>query len=132
MRNEHQFSALDRHAVLGGSDDGFPWFATQMLAMEASEVVRLRMEKFAHGDGDYEHEAQLMVTEKIFAAFEAARQCGSGRFTQVIPLRNRPLTSRDRALDVGPPTEAFADATAQSWLLIVDPSPTLITAPSGP
>ena len=25
--NEHPFSALDRHAVLTGSDDGFPWFA---------------------------------------------------------------------------------------------------------
>jgi hypothetical protein len=36
--NEHQFSALDRHAVLTGSDDGFPWFAGAMLALESSEV----------------------------------------------------------------------------------------------
>ena len=33
MMNE-SFSGLDRHAVLGGSDDGFPWFASAMLAME--------------------------------------------------------------------------------------------------
>jgi hypothetical protein len=71
MRNEHAFSALDRHAVLTGSDDGYPWYASQMLAVEAGEVVRLRMEKFAHGDADCEQEACLMVTEKIFAAFEA-------------------------------------------------------------
>jgi hypothetical protein len=89
MRNEHQFSALDRHAVLGGSDDGFPWFATQMLAMEASEVVRLRMEKFAHGDGDYEHEAQLMVSEKIFAAFEAGMSWLTGASASSIIGRYR-------------------------------------------
>ena len=48
--NRHHFSALDRHAVLSGSDDGFPWYAGTMLAVEASEVMRLRLEKFAHGD----------------------------------------------------------------------------------
>jgi hypothetical protein len=43
--NRHHFSALDRHAVLSGSDDGFPWYAGTMLAVEASEVVCLRLEK---------------------------------------------------------------------------------------
>lgn len=71
MRNEHTFSALDRHAVLTGSDDGYPWYAGSMLALEAGEVMRLRIEKFTHGDADCEQEACLMVTEKIFAAFEA-------------------------------------------------------------
>jgi hypothetical protein len=71
MMNDHSFSALDRHAVLSGSDDGFPWYASGMLALEASEVVRLRMEKFANGEADCEQEAQLMMIEKIFAAFEA-------------------------------------------------------------
>ena len=71
MRTEHSFSALDHHAVLGGSDDGLPWYASSMLALEAGEVVCLRLEKFAGGDRDCEHEAQLMVMEKIAAAFEA-------------------------------------------------------------
>ena len=71
MINDPRFSALDRHAVLTGSDDGFPWFASSMLALEASEVVRLRLEKFASGDEDAEHEARLMVSEKVAAAFEA-------------------------------------------------------------
>ena len=35
MNDHHSFSALDRHAVLTGSDDGFPWFADTMLAIEA-------------------------------------------------------------------------------------------------
>src|SRR6266699_1328042 len=65
------FSALDRHAVLSGSDDGFPWFASAMLAVEASEVVSLRLAKFAVHDEDSEREASLMVSEKILAAFEA-------------------------------------------------------------
>ena len=33
--NQHSFSALDRHAVMSGSDDGFPWYAGGMLALEA-------------------------------------------------------------------------------------------------
>ena len=71
MMNDERFSALDRHAVLSGSDDGFPWFAASMLALESGEVVRLRLEKLAYGDGDAEREAQLMVSEKVAAAFEA-------------------------------------------------------------
>jgi len=72
-------SALDRHAVLTQSDDGFPWFASAMLAMESGEVVRLRLEKFARGEADAGHEAHLMINEKIDAAFEAAASwfCGA-------------------------------------------------------
>ncbi|MGA7806866.1 hypothetical protein [Bradyrhizobium sp.] len=71
MMNESSSSAFDRNAVLTGSDDGFPWFAGVMLAFEAGEVVRLRLEKFASCDTDSEREARLMVSEKISAAFEA-------------------------------------------------------------
>ena len=49
-----------------------------MLAFESSEVVRMRLEKFAHCDDDAGHEAQLMVSEKIAAAFEAAANWLSG------------------------------------------------------
>ena len=69
---DDRFSALDRHAVLSGGDDGFPWYAASMLALESSEVVCMRLEKFAHRDQDLEQEARLMVSEKIAAAFEAA------------------------------------------------------------
>lgn len=89
MLDHNSFSALDRHAVLGGSDDGFPWYAGGMLALEASEVVRLRMEKFAHGDADCEQEARLMVIEKIVAAFEAGANLLAGASTSSIIGRYR-------------------------------------------
>jgi hypothetical protein len=89
MMNEHQFSSLDRHAVLSNSDDGFPWYASSMLALEAGEVVRLRMEKFADGNADCEHEAQLMVMEKIFAGFEACASWLTGASTSSIIGRYR-------------------------------------------
>ena len=76
--NEPCFSALDRHAVLTGANDSFPWFAGAMLALEASEVIRLRLEKFADGDEACEQEACLMVTEKIVAALQAGAQLLSG------------------------------------------------------
>ena len=89
MMNDHSFSALDRHAVLSGSDDGFPWFASAMLAVESAEVVRLRLEKFASDDGDAEEEACLMVSEKIVAAFEAAASWLAGATPAAIVGRYR-------------------------------------------
>lgn len=89
MMNEDAFSALDRHAVLTGSDDGFPWFATAMLGVECAEVVRLRLEKFAGHGEDAEQEACLMVSEKIAAAFEAAASWLSGATAAAIVGRYR-------------------------------------------
>jgi hypothetical protein len=43
-----------------------------MLAIESSGVVALRTMKLMSGDSDRFHEADLMVREKIAAAFEAA------------------------------------------------------------
>jgi hypothetical protein len=88
MMNE-RFSSLDRHAVLGGSDDGFPWDASAMLAAESCEVVRLRLTKFAGHDEDSEREASLMVSEKIFAAFEAGASWLAGASPASIITRYR-------------------------------------------
>ena len=84
-----RFSSLDRHAVVSGSDDGFPWFASAMLAMESCEVVSLRMAKFADHDADSEHEATLMVSEKIFAVFEAGANWLAGASPAAIIGRYR-------------------------------------------
>ena len=89
MSDHHSFSALDRHAVLGGSDNGFPWYAGPMLAVEASEVVRLRCEKLSHGDEAAGHEAMLMMSEKIAAAFEAAASLLAGATPAAIIQRYR-------------------------------------------
>jgi hypothetical protein len=89
MINDRHFSSLDRHAVLIGSDDGFPWYASAMLAVEASEVVRLRLNKFAQGGDDCESEAALMVTEKMVAVIETCASWFAGATAAVIIDRYR-------------------------------------------
>jgi len=61
------------------SDAGFPWLASAMLAFEACEVIHLRLAKLAIGDRDADHEARLMVSEKVDAMFEAGASmlCGA-------------------------------------------------------
>jgi hypothetical protein len=86
---DDRFSALDRHAVLSEGDDVFPWYAASMLAMESSEVVRMRLEKFAHCDDDAGQKARLMVSEKIAAVFEAAANWLSGATPAAIIDRYR-------------------------------------------
>jgi len=89
MMNQHQFSTLDRHAVLAGSNDGFPWFAGTMLALESCEVMRLRLKKFASGAVGAEEEIHLMVSEKLFAAFEASMSWLAGATAASIVGRYR-------------------------------------------
>jgi hypothetical protein len=89
MMDQHSFSCLDRHAVLTGSDDGFPWFASTMLAVESCEVVSLRLAKFANQDCDAEQEACLMISEKIIAAFEAGANWLAGAGPAAIVGRYR-------------------------------------------
>jgi hypothetical protein len=89
MLDHTSFSGLDRHAALSGSDDGFPWYAGAMLAVEAGEVVRLRLEKLSQGDEAAEREAVLMVSEKIAAAFEAAASWLAGATPAAIIHRYR-------------------------------------------
>ena len=60
------------------SDNGFPWFAGAMLAFEACEVIRLRLTKLAVADEEADREAQLMVSEKIDAMFEAGASLMAG------------------------------------------------------
>ncbi|WP_246739033.1 hypothetical protein [Bradyrhizobium aeschynomenes] len=60
------------------ADAEFPWFTAAMLAMEAGEVIRLRLEKFARGEADAVEEAELMVSEKMAAALEATARLMAG------------------------------------------------------
>lgn len=55
----------------------FPWYAATMLALESSDVIRLRVMTIAGGGDKAQHEVQLMVAEKISAFVEAAvNLCG--------------------------------------------------------
>ena len=100
--NEPSLSALDRHAVLTGANDSFPWFAGAMLAMEASEVIRLRLEKFAACDEDAEQEAQLMVTEKIVAALQVGASLLAGASpSAIIGLYRERVAANAKRLSAG-------------------------------
>ena len=76
-------------AFLADTDTGFPWLAGTMLAFESCEVIRLRLTKFAHADDDAEHEAQLMVSEKIDAMFEAGASLMAGASAATVIGRYR-------------------------------------------
>jgi hypothetical protein len=70
-------------------EDGFPWLAGAMLAFESCEVIRLRLTKFAGAGEDAEHEAHLMVSEKLDAAFEAGASLMAGATPAAIIGRYR-------------------------------------------
>jgi hypothetical protein len=89
MMNDPQLAAPDRRVVRSASDDGFPWFASTMLAIESCEVFRLRLEKFAKQEDGGGSEACLMVNEKIAAAFEATASLFAGATPAAIIDRYR-------------------------------------------
>jgi hypothetical protein len=47
-----------------------PWLTVLLLALESTEVIGLRVAKLARGGVDAEREAQMLVNEKIAAAFD--------------------------------------------------------------
>jgi hypothetical protein len=56
----------------------FPWHTIMMLAIESHGVVGLRLMKLASGGSDAQVEAELMLREKIDAAFEAGATLFAG------------------------------------------------------
>jgi hypothetical protein len=56
----------------------FPWHTIMMLAIESNGVVGLRLMKLASGGSDAQVEADLMLREKIDAAFEAGATLMTG------------------------------------------------------
>lgn len=69
MLDQNSFSALDRHAALGGSDNGFPWYAGAMLAGESCDMAPV--EKSRRND-------EPTIGETIAAVFGAAASWLSG------------------------------------------------------
>ena len=85
-----------------------PWFPVILLLLESSEVVGLRVMKLAGGGVDAQHEARLMVNEKIDAAIEVGARllCGGrqkrsdSRFMFCL-LRVRPVMKRSVLISLG-------------------------------
>jgi hypothetical protein len=67
----------------------FPWHTIMMLAIESNGVVGLRLMKLASGGSDAQAEADLMLREKIDAAFEAGATLMAGGTVACIVDRYR-------------------------------------------
>ncbi len=68
----HPFRLAERWAIFS------PWPTVLLLALESSEVIRLRVAKLAGGGVDARYEAHLIVSEKVDAVFEVSARLMSG------------------------------------------------------
>lgn len=71
------------------------WFALTMLAIEANEVVSLRLAKLAMGGTAAWDEADVMVSEKIRANLEAFASLLSGESSLSVINRYRDLVGEN-------------------------------------
>ena len=67
----------------------FPWYASMMLAIESNGVIALRLTTMAFGGSAAQHEALLMVPEKVAASIEAATTLLTGGSTRSVIDRYR-------------------------------------------
>jgi hypothetical protein len=75
-----------------------PWFTATLLALESSEVVGLRIAKLAGGGVDAQHEAHLMMIEKIDAVVEIGETllCGATAVYVTNRIRERVAANAER------------------------------------
>ena len=66
-----------------------PFFSTVFLALESGNVIKLRMMKMMSGGSGSYDEANLMVTEKVHALFEAGASLMTGGTASSIVDRYR-------------------------------------------
>jgi hypothetical protein len=87
MINTHSFSALDRHAVLSGPDNGFSGYAGGMLV---NDIVLIGGYTVNSADDalDREAEAQFRLIAKIFAVLAAVANWLEGE-TSFFPRADR-------------------------------------------
>jgi hypothetical protein len=70
-----------------------PFHSATTLALTSTRVVGLRLEKIAAGGVGAFDEAQLMVSEKLSAAFEAAATLASGGTSSAVMDRYQALVN---------------------------------------
>jgi len=75
-----------------------PWFTVILLARESSEVIGLRVAKLAGGGLDAQHEAHLMVSEKIDAVVEVGARllCGATAVNVIDRLQEQVAANAER------------------------------------
>ena len=80
-----------------------PWSTVLLLALESSEVIGLRVAKLVGGGVDAQHEAHLIVSEKVDAVFEVSAGLMSGatainvinRFREQVAANARRLSAEN-------------------------------------
>ena len=79
----------------------FPW-SSAMLVLESSQVIGLRLLKFALGGPEAEFEANLMWTEKIAASLEAGvTLCQSSNISMVVDRYRQHVAANVARLTAG-------------------------------
>jgi len=94
----HSFRFSERGGVIL-----FTWSTALLLALESSEVIGLRVAKLAGGGVDAQHEAHLIVSEKVDAVFEVSARLMSGatainvinRFREQVAANARRLSAEN-------------------------------------
>lgn len=94
----HSFRFAERGGVIL-----FTWSNALLLALESSEVIGLRVAKLAGGGVDAQHEAHLIVSEKVDAVFEVSARLMSGatainvinRFREQVAANARRLSAEN-------------------------------------
>lgn len=66
-----------------------PFMSSMMLAIEAQRVIEMRFIRMAWGGAEAQFEAQLMITEKVDAAIEAAGTLMTGGSMEAVVARYR-------------------------------------------
>ncbi len=67
----------------------FPFHSTMMLGLESGNVIGLRMLKLTRGGSDALNEVQLMIGEKVDAAFESGANLMAGASADSVVDRYR-------------------------------------------
>jgi len=76
-----------------------PWFTVVSLMLESSEVIGLRVAKLAGGGLDAQHEAHLILSEKVDALFEVtARLIYGAKIIDVIERIREQVAANARRL----------------------------------
>ena len=75
-----------------------PWFIVTLLALESSVVIGLRVAKLAGGGVGAQHEAHLMVSEKIDAVVEVGVRllCGATAVNVINRFREHVAANAER------------------------------------
>ena len=94
----HSFRVAERGGIIL-----FPWSTALLLALESSEVIGLRVAKLAAGGVGAQHEAHLIVSEKVDAVFEVSARLMFGatainvinRFREQVAANARRLSAEN-------------------------------------